>query len=111
MSVLFIVGALRPAPAPPVVLQPITEIKASEVGIPLAIANPALTTTIRVGDIVDVLALNAPVPQRITEGARVLATSDGGVLLLAVSASDANTLSGLTIDVPLTVQLHPPRLP
>jgi hypothetical protein len=111
LSVLFIISALRPDPPAPITVQSVTDIQPNEVGIPVAMANPALITTIQVGDIVDVLALNTPIPQRVTQHARVLATSDGGVLLLAVSSADANAVSGLTVDVPLTVQLHPPRLP
>jgi hypothetical protein len=83
----------------------------NEIGIPISIANPTLVNTIREQDIVDVIALDSLTPIVIAKRARVIATSDGGVLLVGVTPDEGMALTALTIDVPLTVQVHPHSLP
>lgn len=83
----------------------------NEIGIPISIANPTLVNTIREQDIVDVIALDSLTPIVIAKRARVITTSDGGVLLVGVTPDEAMALTALTVDVPLTVQVHPRSLP
>jgi hypothetical protein len=111
LSVLFIIGAIRPPAPPPSLTVPVARIQGNEIGVPLAIANPALVSTIKEHDIVDVIALDSLTPVVIARRARVITTSDGGVLLVGVTPNEAMALTALTVDVPLTVQVHPSSLP
>lgn len=106
---LFLAAALRPADSQVMAPASVERIWSNEVGVPIALANPALIDTIEEGDLVDVIVLNSP-PQTIARRARVITTSDGGVLLIGVTTFEATTLSGLTVDIPLTVQVHPASL-
>jgi hypothetical protein len=111
LSVLFIIGALRPPAPQPVPSTPLARIQANEVGVPIAIANPALVNTLKESDVVDVIALDSLTPVVIARRARIITTSDGGVLLVGVTANEAMALTALSIEVPLTVQVHPASLP
>jgi hypothetical protein len=110
MSVLFILAAVRPPSPQPTIATQTVRVQEGEVGIPISIANPTLVNTIAQHDIVDVIALDSLAPEVIARRARVITTSDGGVLLLGVTPTEAMALTALTIDVPLTVQVHPHSL-
>ena len=111
LCVLLVIGALRP-PAPQTTTTQATPTMGSdEIGIPIALANPALAKTLRSGDVLDVFTQFGSKTSVVAQRARVISTAEGGVLLIAVPQTQADAFDGLAIDAPIVVRVHPPSLP
>lgn len=85
--------------------------RSDEIGIPIALANPALAKTLQRGDVLDVFTQFGSQTSVIAQRARVISTAEGGVLLIAVPQTQADAFDGLAIDAPIIVRVHPPSLP
>ena len=111
LCVLLVISALRPPAPDTVATSTAPSMQADEIGIPIALANPALAQTLRTGDVLDILTQFGSDTSVIAERARVMSTAEGGVLLIAVPSSEASAFDRLAIDAPIVVRVHPPSLP
>jgi hypothetical protein len=110
LSVLILFTALRPPP--PDANQPvIPTLGTGEVGAPVTLANTAITSVVELGDVVDVISLPDITESQpaaiIATRARVIERSENGLLLLAVSESDAIAIATAGAASPLTITVHP----
>jgi hypothetical protein len=107
VSVMLIVGALRP-PAPIVVAEASgSPLVPGEVGVPITLANAALTTVIRSGDHVDVIALTELGKTVLAQNVRIADVMDGGLIVLAAQPSHAAELAATSLQHSLTITIHP----
>lgn len=111
LCVLLVISALRPPAAETLATTEAPAMQSDEIGIPIALANPALAQTLRTGDVLDILTQFGSNTSVIAERARVMSTTEGGVLLIAVQKSQAAAFDRLAIDAPIVVRVHPPSLP
>ena len=111
LCVLLVIGALQPSAPQTTEAQTAPAMQPDEIGIPIALANPALAKTLRSGDVLDVFTQFGSEASLIAERARVISTAEGGVLLIAVSETQTQAFDRLAIDAPIVVRVHPPSLP
>lgn len=107
VSVLLIVGALRP-PAPIVVAEATpTALGPGEVAVPITLANTAMSAVIRSGDHVEVIALTEMGTAQLVSKARIIEVMDGGLVLLAAQPTEAVDLAIASLRHSLAVTIHP----
>ena len=107
LSVLLIVAGLRPSPVNESPADPIVQLAADQVAVPVALANPAITSAIRIGDVVDVIALSDGGDQTIARDVTVIDIVDAGLVMLAAEARQGSALAAAALERQITVTIHP----
>lgn len=107
LSVLLIVGALRPPPDIVITEPPRATLSPGEIGVPITLANTAMNTVIRSNDHVDVIALTTDGNTLLAHNVRVVEVLEGGLLVIAVEPAPATELAAASMQYPLTVTIHP----
>ncbi len=88
-------SALRPVPAAPVVAGPTsTDLLSGEVAIPVGLASPALSATLSVGDVIDLVAVTNA---ELGGGAQVVAPRTRVLEIPGSSASFGSTASAVVL--------------
>jgi hypothetical protein len=109
LSVLIIVSVLKPAPPVEPTIALDTTIGAQEVGVPLTLANAALASAIRIGDVVDVIAVDESTANSrvIASAVRVVEVHQNALIVIAAAPHQSTELIASSLSSAITVAIHP----